>query len=211
MMYISQRLLVSLVFGWAVLRSAEGRPSTSAAVELSTCGDVSAVSHSVVEECISTCQPILDAQNCSRNAACTCTIARPVAVQACLQCQLDASSSAVPNVLARIVPAKLYGAYSSSPPRFCLSSHIREQNTRSSAERTSQRRLCSGGTAARRRRATRHCRAGSSSPAHVSTACRTSRPRLLLSSRAADAHGRLSPWPSSWCSSCPNVASISER
>ncbi|KAH9919587.1 uncharacterized protein B0H18DRAFT_1026988, partial [Fomitopsis serialis] len=96
-----QRFLISLVFGWAVLRGAEARPSLGVAVELSTCGNEA--SYSIAEECISTCQPILNAQNCSRSAACTCAAARPSAVHACVQCQLDVRSS----VLALVVPAKL--------------------------------------------------------------------------------------------------------
>lgn len=64
----SRSFLVLLVFGWAgkenpvsqtrwhadtvllVLRSAEGRPSMSLAVELSTCGDASTELYSVAEE-----------------------------------------------------------------------------------------------------------------------------------------------------------------
>ncbi|TFY53404.1 hypothetical protein EVJ58_g9470 [Rhodofomes roseus] len=104
-MHVSPRFCFSLVFGWAALRSVESRPSLSVAVELSTCG--SETSYAIAEECVSTCQPVLDAQNCSRNAACTCATARPMAVHECVQCQLDAKSSAAPNVLALVVPAKL--------------------------------------------------------------------------------------------------------
>ncbi|KZT69405.1 hypothetical protein DAEQUDRAFT_726701 [Daedalea quercina L-15889] len=108
MHFSSRRLLVSLVFGWAALHSVEARPSLNVAVELSTCGNEAVESYSIVEECVSTCQPVFDAQNCSRSAACTCAAARPMAVHACVQCQLDARSSGAPSALALIVPSRLH-------------------------------------------------------------------------------------------------------
>jgi len=81
-----------------MLEVAESRPSSAVAVELSTCGRSGDVD-SLTEECISICQPVREAQNCAFGAACTCSAAPPVAVQACLQCHLDVDAgSSSPEV-----------------------------------------------------------------------------------------------------------------
>jgi len=90
--------MLFLALGWTLLEVAESRPSSAVAVELSTCGSGGDVD-TLTEECISICQPVREAQNCAFGAACTCSAAPPVAVQACLQCHLDADAgSSSPEV-----------------------------------------------------------------------------------------------------------------
>ncbi|CCM02278.1 uncharacterized protein FIBRA_04363 [Fibroporia radiculosa] len=101
------RLVLSLVFAWSALCGVESRPSTSFSVELSTCGGGSGTSSALVEQCTNICQPIREAQDCNWNAACTCSVASPAAVQACLQCHLDANQGMHSREVALVVPSRL--------------------------------------------------------------------------------------------------------
>jgi len=102
--------LISLLLGWAVLPGAESRPSAAAAVELSTCGASDSVDALAVH-CASVCQPVREAQTCALGAACTCSIAPPAAVQACLQCHVDANQEVYDHEIVLLIPSRL-DAYS---------------------------------------------------------------------------------------------------
>ncbi|KZT05312.1 uncharacterized protein LAESUDRAFT_238860 [Laetiporus sulphureus 93-53] len=104
------RLFLSMVFGWAASLLVESRPTQNSAVELLTCGD-NGDSAAVTIECSSVCQPIRAAQKCFLNAKCTCFVAPPDVVQACMQCHLNATEEVYRREVATLVPTKL-NAYS---------------------------------------------------------------------------------------------------
>ncbi|KAL6308812.1 hypothetical protein BKA93DRAFT_479503 [Sparassis latifolia] len=100
------RLLFSLVFGWTAFRRVASMPFTSYAVELATCYSAEDV-QAVADQCAAVCQPVLDAQDCNRNAACTCSTAPPSAVNACIQCHVGLDKEVQPREIALLIPSRL--------------------------------------------------------------------------------------------------------
>ncbi|KAI0920338.1 hypothetical protein AcV5_010104 [Taiwanofungus camphoratus] len=96
-------LLFTLVFTWAVVQDVESRPSTYYAIDLPYCG----TDGFPITECVSVCEPVRSARNCSGNVACTCASAPLAAVKACLQCQVDADPNLHAQELLFRVPPRL--------------------------------------------------------------------------------------------------------
>ncbi|OSX56676.1 hypothetical protein POSPLADRAFT_1041918 [Postia placenta MAD-698-R-SB12] len=103
-------LAVYLLTTLQLVQLVQCRPSANAAVELSKCGE-SDTPQVLADQCVAVCRPVHDARDCNLTAACTCTVAPPAAVQACLQCLLDANTGYYPHEVAFMVPSSL-SAYS---------------------------------------------------------------------------------------------------
>lgn len=103
-------MLIFAIYILTALPLVQCWPSANDAVELSTCGE-SGTPQALADQCVAVCQPVHDARKCNLNAACTCTVAPPSAIQACLQCLLDANAEYYPHEVAFMVPSSL-SAYS---------------------------------------------------------------------------------------------------
>ncbi|KAH9943671.1 hypothetical protein B0H21DRAFT_709920 [Amylocystis lapponica] len=99
-------LLVSLIFFWTALQGAKSSPSPFYSLYIPTC-ESSNSSTVLAEQCASVCQPVRDVQDCHLNTACTCTTAPAEALQACLQCHLQAEGGSHGYEATQLIPSRL--------------------------------------------------------------------------------------------------------
>ncbi|KAL4249734.1 hypothetical protein ABKN59_006556 [Abortiporus biennis] len=104
-------LLLSMLTGFTVIQGIDAIPSHRFSVELQSCGfgsEAIVMNTTALDECVSLCQPVQDAQmGCHGLPDCTCEKAPPSAVQACLQCHIQAVPEYLTKASIVVVPSKL--------------------------------------------------------------------------------------------------------